>query len=78
MTIKYTFEMKKAAETIGMSIIVVMNHIDNWNPATCRIEELILEISEIEALEKIGASITSRADYLRGVMAGRIIHECCE
>ena len=73
---KHTFEMKQAAEKLGMSIIEVMENIDSWNPAACRIEELIFEISEIEAIEAIGASITSRADYLRGVMAGRIIHEC--
>ena len=77
---KYTIEMneRQAAERLGMSIIGVMENIDNWNPATCVLDELRLTILEVEALEKIGASITSRADYLRGVMAGRIIHECCE
>ncbi len=77
---KYTIEMneRQAAERLGMSIIGVMENIDNWNPATCVLDELHLTILEVEALEKIGAAITRRADYLRGVMAGRIIHECCE
>ena len=75
---KYTFEIaeRQAAERLGMKIISVMNEIDTWNPATCVLDELHLTILEVEALEKIGAAITRRADYLRGVMAGRVIHEC--
>ena len=77
---KYTFEIaerqRQAAEKLGMNIINVMNEIDTWNPTTCVLDELHLTILEVEALEKIGAAITRRADYLRGVMAGRVIHEC--
>ena len=64
------------AEVIGWTLTDAILKLDNWSPTTCALEDLVEHISGIETIESIMCKISRRADYLRGVMAGRIIHEC--
>ena len=64
------------AEVIGWTLADAILKLDNWSPTTCELEELAEHIAGIEMIESIMIEISNRAIYLRGVMAGRIIHEC--
>ena len=64
------------AEVIGWTLSDAILKLDNWSPTTCDLEELAEHIAGIETIESIMEEISNRAIYLRGVMAGRIIHEC--
>lgn len=64
------------AEVIGWTLSDAILKLDNWSPTTCELEELAEHIAGIETIESIMYEISNRAIYLRGVMAGRIIHEC--
>lgn len=64
------------AEVIGWTLTDAILKLDNWSPTTCALEDLMEHISGIETIESIMYEISNRAIYLRGVMAGRIIHEC--
>lgn len=64
------------AEAIGWTLSDAILKLDNWSPTTCELGDLAEHITGIEMIESIMTEISNRAIYLRGVMAGRIIHEC--
>lgn len=63
------------SEKVGEIILDAIRKIDNWSPTTCPLDELQYHLSCVEYIETIASEIANRAIYLRGVMAGRIIHE---
>ena len=63
------------SEKVGEIILDAIRKIDNWSPTTCPLDELKYHLSCVEYIETIASEIANRAIYLRGVMAGRVIHE---
>ncbi len=66
-------EKKRRAQAlkIGEIMIDVFNKINNWDPATCKYEELEEHYNKLMEIHEVVQAVADRQRYLQGVMYGR-------
>lgn len=63
------------ANEAGNILFDAVRKIDNWDPCTCQIDALLDHLADVERIEGFVSIISDRANFLRGVLSARTLHE---